>query len=198
MISDLVFPAQLPDCEIAYHPGFLDPDAARDLLDRLSGQTPWRQDSIRLFGKTHPQPRLTALYATNGRPYAYSGITMHPDPFPGGLDALRLRVQAHCGSEFSTCLLNYYRDGRDSNGWHADDEPELGRNPVIASLSLGEPRFFHMKHRTRPGLRYRLLLEPGSLLVMAGPTQHHWLHQIPKSRKTMGPRINLTFRKIPG
>lgn len=186
----------LPDAEVTYIPGFLPPDRADALFGLLLGQVSWRQDDIRLFGKTYPQPRLTALYGESGKTYTYSGITMYPEPFPPALEALRGAVEARTGHAFSTCLLNLYRHGEDSNGWHADNEKELGANPVIASVSLGETRAFHLRHRTDTTLRYKLLLEHGSLLLMGGAMQHHWLHQVPKTRKPVGRRINLTFRKI--
>jgi alkylated DNA repair dioxygenase AlkB len=188
----------LPDAELQYIPGFLPPDRADALFTNLLEGTPWRQDDIRIFGKTYPQPRLTALYGVSGRTYTYSGITMHPEPFPPALENLRSSIEAQSGQTFTTCLLNLYRDGEDSNGWHADNERELGPNPFIASVSLGQTRAFHLKHRTDPSLRFKLLLEHGSLLIMGGAMQHHWLHQVPKTRKPVGQRINLTFRKIIG
>ncbi len=188
--------AALPDADISYHPGFLDAATGQRLFERLMREVPWRQDHIRLFGKRYPQPRLTALYGNNGKSYSYSGITMEPLPFTPELDALKKRLESFCRAEFSTCLLNLYRNGADSNGWHADNEKELGPNPVIASVSLGATRRFKLRHRKIREQRYSLELEPGSLLLMQGPTQHHWLHEIPKTRKPVGPRINLTFRKI--
>ncbi|MBC2839165.1 alpha-ketoglutarate-dependent dioxygenase AlkB [Robiginitalea sp. SC105] len=187
---------ELPDATIRYQAGFLDAEKAGACFETLYRDTPWRQDPIRIFGKTYPQPRLTALYGNNGKSYSYSGIEMQPHPFTPLLQELLEKVSGATGQEYTTCLLNLYRDGSDSNGWHADNEPELGQNPAIASLSLGSPRIFHLKHRQRKDLRVRLLLEPGSLLLMAGATQHHWLHQLPKTRRPIGPRINLTFRKI--
>lgn len=187
---------ELPDATLVFEPDFLPGDEANTLLTSLLQKTPWRQDEIRIFGKTHPQPRLTALFGNNGNSYSYSGITMDPEPFTNELKDLKEKVEQRCGHTFTTCLLNLYRDGHDSNGWHADDEKELGTNPVIASVSLGETRVFHLKHRRQKSLRYRMRLVHGSLLVMRGPMQHHWLHQIPKTRKPVKPRINLTFRSI--
>ncbi len=188
--------ATLPDSDISYHPRFLKETVSDRLFAHLMQTIAWRQDPIRIFGKTYQQPRLTALYGENGKPYTYSGITMHPLPFSPELAALKARIESFCGAQFSSCLLNLYRDGSDSNGWHADNEKELGVNPVIASVSLGAIRKFKLKHRTIREHRTSIELEPGSLLLMQGPTQHHWLHEIPKTRKPVGPRINLTFRKI--
>ncbi len=187
---------ELPEATLLFDPDFLPPGEADALFEHLSGEIPWRQDQIRVFGKQYAQPRLTALFGNNGQTYSYSGITMKPDPFPPKLQALKKQVEASCGHTFTTCLLNLYRDGNDSNGWHADNEKELGQDPVIASVSLGATRAFHLKHRKEKTLRFRMQLGHGSLLVMQGPMQHHWLHQIPKTRKAVGPRINLTFRKI--
>lgn len=157
---------------------------------------PWQQDSIKIFGKVHPQPRLTALFADNSKPYSYSNITMYPHPFTEELEELKNRIEETTGEEFTTCLANLYRTGKDSMGWHADDEKELGPNPAIASLSLGAERIFHLRHRKDTNQRYKVRLPAGSLLLMAGPTQHFWLHQVPKTSRPVEPRINLTFRKL--
>ena len=186
----------LPGADISYFPSFLTDNDARILFEHLSTKTPWQQDEITLFGKTHPQPRLTALYANNQNSYSYSGITMNPHAFSVELKQLKQTVERACQTTFTSCLLNYYRDGKDSNGWHSDDEKELGENPIIASVSLGAERFFHLRHKTDKTLKHKLLLEHGSLLLMQGATQHNWQHQIPKTSKKIGGRINLTFRVI--
>ncbi len=186
----------LEDAELIYFPTFLPALKADHYFNTLSSITQWRQDPITLFGKTYPQPRLTALYGNNGHSYSYSGITMEPLAFNHiHLEILNL-LKHVCNTRFTTVLLNLYRDGQDSNGWHSDDEKELGDNPVIASLSLGAERVFHLKHKKRKEARYRFTLHHGSLLLMQGATQHHWQHQLPKSKKIQEPRINLTFRKI--
>ena len=186
----------LPDCDIWYYPEFLNTKVATECFNQLRQDTPWRQDDIRVFGKIYPQPRLTALYGNNQKPYQYSNIIMQPLQFTPLLKELKEDIDKISGTSFSTCLLNLYRDGQDSNGWHADDEKELGKNPVIASLSLGEERRFHLKHKNNKDLKHKIVLEHGSLLLMKGATQHNWLHQIPKTRKSIGERINLTFRVI--
>ena len=188
--------SELPDSDIVYKKDFLDTNNADELFHYLTNHINWRQDQIKVFGKTYLQPRLTALFGNNGRSYSYSNITMDPLAFNKELEDLRVRIEAISGAQFTTCLLNLYRDGADSNGWHADDEAELGNNPVIASVSLGQARYFHMKHRKLKDKRFKILLEHGSLLLMRGSTQHHWLHQLPKSKRALGPRINLTFRYI--
>ena len=187
----------LPDSDIFYYRGFFNRIEADGLMRGLKENISWRQDDIRVFGKVYPQPRLTALYADNGKPYSYSNITMHPLAFTEDLLLIKNKIESVLpGTAFTTCLLNLYRNGRDSNGWHADDEAELGKNPVIASVSLGEERAFHFKHKDDPSLKHKMVLEHGSLLIMKGSTQHHWLHQVPKTARTIGERINLTFRVI--
>lgn len=186
----------LADSDIWYYPSFLEAEEATRYFNHLRRETPWQQDDIRVFGKTYPQPRLTALYGNNQKPYQYSNIVMHPMKFTPTLESIKTSIEEISGISFTTCLLNLYRGGQDSNGWHADDEKELGINPVIASLSLGEARSFHFKHKENKELKHKMVLEHGSLLVMKGATQHHWLHQIPKTKRIIGERINLTFRVI--
>lgn len=188
--------SDLPDCDIRLTEEFLDAEEAWEIYHILMEETPWKQDNVTVFGKTYPQPRLTALYDIHGKSYTYSGLTLNPLPFTPLLERLRLKVQRESEAEFSTCLLNLYRDGQDSNGWHADNEKALGTNPVIASLSLGATRQFKLKHRDDTSLRTSMPLTHGSLLLMQGQTQHRWLHQIPKTRKEVTPRINLTFRRL--
>ena len=186
----------LKDTEISYDEHFLSHNEASTYFDVLRKETDWQQDRIKVFGKEYDQPRLTALYADNKNPYTYSNITMHPTPFSPVLLEIKSKIEKKLDQTFTTCLLNLYRNGQDSNGWHADNEKELGINPVIASVSLGAERLFHMKHRTDKNQKLKLNLAHGSLLVMSGSTQHHWLHQIPKTKKNVGERINLTFRII--
>jgi len=187
---------ELPDSDIAYYPNFLKEEDACSYFNVLRDVIPWQQDDITIFGKTYPQPRLTALYGNNGKTYSYSNITMTPLEFTPELLKIKSEIEKEAGVEFSTCLLNYYRDGKDSNGWHSDDEKELGQNPVIASLSLGAERFFHLRHKQDKAIKHKVLLEHGSLLLMQGQTQHHWHHQIAKTARKIGERINLTFRII--
>ncbi|MBN7796865.1 alpha-ketoglutarate-dependent dioxygenase AlkB family protein [Parahaliea mediterranea] len=170
------------------------PDA---LAERLIADTPWRRESITLWGKTRLQPRLLAWYGDPGSRYRYSGRTLEPLPWTPLLRQLKDAVERASGARYNSVLLNYYRDGRDSMGMHADDEPELGARPTVASLSLGAERKLVFRHRWRKDLRpVRLPLPSGSLLVMSGDTQAHWKHGIDKLRRACGPRINLTFRRI--
>lgn len=186
----------LPDADIRYTPNFLSIAEADQLFQLLKSQIPWQQDNIKVYGKTYAQPRLTALFGNNGKPYSYSNITMEPHAFTPELKQLKERIDKNANTIFTTCLLNLYRDGKDSNGWHADDEKELGPNPIIASLTLGQERFFHLRYKKDKTLKKKLLLGHGSLLLMKGATQHHWQHQIAKTAKSIDERINLTFRVI--
>jgi len=186
---------QLPDATIHYWPEFLADPAAAQLYRQLEQQTQWRQETVRLFGKQHLTPRLSSWVADEGLDYSYSNLTMQPMAWSDALLDIKKIVEQGAKSTFNSVLLNYYRDGRDSNGWHADNEPELGDQPVIASLSLGAARDFHLRHISNKRLRHSINLQHGSLLLMAGTTQSYWQHHIPK-RALAGPRINLTFRTI--
>ena len=169
--------------------------AYQQLLDRLMAESPWRQQEITVYGKSYRQPRLSAWYGNLG--YSYSGIRLEPEPWTSILLDIKGRVEKLAGHEFNSVLLNYYRDQNDKMGMHSDDETELGRQPVIASLSLGESRTLLLRHKTRKDLAtIKLPLPSGSLLVMRGDTQHYWRHGINAERAHCGPRINLTFRTI--
>ena len=187
---------KIKDGELYYDRFFFSNIEANKYFNLLKKEIQWQQDNIKIFGKIYPQPRLTALYANNNKSYSYSNIKMQPITFTPTLFDIKSKIEKRLNSQFTSCLLNLYRNGQDSNGWHADNEKELGLNPVIASLSLGAERVFHMKHRNDKKEKVKINLTNGSLLVMRGRTQHHWLHQIPKTRKKVGERINLTFRII--
>ncbi len=186
----------LPDAAITYFPHFFDQKEADAIFAKLTSDIPWQQDNICVFGKTHPQPRLTALFGNGGKSYSYSNIKMQPHPWNALLQKIKSRVESVSETKFTSVLLNLYRDGKDSNGWHADNEKELGTNPIIASVSFGAERVFQLKHNTISNLKQNILLEHGSLLLMQGTTKHFWKHQIPKTSKKIGSRINLTFRVI--
>jgi alkylated DNA repair dioxygenase AlkB len=186
----------LPDAAIEYYPDFFPPDKANELFEKLKDEVPWQQDNITVFGQTHPQPRLTALYGNDGKTYSYSNIIMYPHKWNPLLMFIKNEVEDYVGTNFTTVLLNLYRDGKDSNGWHADNEKELGQNPIIASVSFGATRAFHLQHNSNKEWKQKIVLEHGSLLLMKGTTQHFWKHQVPKTAKPIGPRINLTFRII--
>ncbi|SDR65770.1 Alkylated DNA repair dioxygenase AlkB [Gramella sp. MAR_2010_147] len=187
----------LPDAELEYFPDFLNEREADHIYEFLLTLQDWKQDKIKLFGKEILQPRLTALFGEKGKSYKYSGLEMFPKEFPEELLKIKRKCEAiDQGIKFNVCLANLYRDGKDSMGWHADDEKELGKNPVIASLSLGTERIFHLKHKNISTARHKIRLQHGSLLMMKGTTQEFWKHQLPKTKKIVSPRINLTFRRI--
>ena len=189
-----------PDLDLSFDPDFVDPVRADEWFKILDGTIPWRQESIRLFGRTVLVPRLQSWHGDPGSTYRYSGLLLEPVAWTPLLAAIRTEVeQVVGGAPFDSVLVNLYRDGEDSMGWHSDDEPELGAEPEIASVSLGATRTFQLRHRTRRDLdRIDLDLTPGSLLVMRGKTQECWQHALPKRRgkRAPGPRINLTFRRI--
>lgn len=189
----------LPDGEAQLYTGLPLGCEEATLLRRLIDEIDWRQEYITLFGKTHKQPRLVAWYGDPDAHYTYSGKTYQPLPWNSALLDLKKLAEQVSGSSFNSVLLNYYRDGRDSMGLHADDEPELGPEPVIASLSLGATRTLYFRHRSRKELAtVNVPLPSGSLLVMRGETQRNWKHGIRKVARPCGPRVNLTFRHIFG
>jgi len=157
----------------------------------------WEQHVIRIRGKMLACPRLSAWYGDPGANYRYSGLSLEPRPWLPIIRELKFKVEEASEAVFNSVLLNLYRDGADSMGWHSDDEPELGERPVIASLSLGSTRRFRLRHKRRGDLDPVVIgLESGSLLIMKGETQRCWNHQVPKSRRVSAARINLTFRDI--
>ena len=165
------------------------------LLQVIADETAWREEEITVYGKHYLQPRLSAWYGDLG--YSYSGIRLEPLPWTPALLDIKRRVETLVNHQFNSVLLNYYRDQNDSMGMHSDDERELGPEPAIASLSLGEDRIFLLKHKSRKDLKtVKLTLSAGCLLLMQGQTQQYWRHGINKERLVCGPRINLTFRTI--
>lgn len=165
------------------------------LFSKLKSTLAWQEEEILIYGKRCKVPRLMCWYGDRGACYRYSGVDHQPLPWTDELLLIKEKVQSYCQSTFNSVLANLYRNGSDSMGCHADDEKELGQNPVIASLSLGDERLFKLHHKKRK-VTLDINLGHGDLLVMAGTLQHHWVHSIPKTPKLKGPRINLTFRKI--
>lgn len=174
---------------------WLDPADASAAFEDVRREAPWKSESIRIAGKTIPVPRLTAWYGDPGVVYTYSGLRNEPTPWTPRLAALRDAASSAAGAALNSVLLNWYRDGRDSMGWHADNERSLGDDPVIASLSLGAPRRFLLRHAKKRGRAVSLVLPGGSLLIMGGSTQRHYRHAVPKEAEA-GERINLTFRYV--
>ena len=185
----------LPGADLRFDPQWLAAGEADALFATLRDEIPWECHRIRMFGRVVDSPRLSCWIGDPEAVYCYSGARFAPHPWPHALRALRARLGEALGTPFNSVLANRYRDGRDSMGWHSDDEPELGPRPVIASISLGATRRFLLKARTGGGAS-RLELPHGSLLVMAGDTQRHYRHAIPASARPVGERLNLTFRHI--
>jgi alkylated DNA repair dioxygenase AlkB len=186
----------MKDADVMYYPHFFNNELSNNYFKTLLNTVEWQKDTITVFGKTYLQPRLTALYASNKLSYTYSNITMHPKPFTKELLEIKDAIEKVIDAKFTTCLANLYRNGQDSNGWHADNEKELGNKPIIASVTFGAERIFHFKHKYEPNLKTKIILNHGSLLLMKGDTQKNWLHQLPKTKRKIGERINLTFRII--
>ena len=185
---------EVPDAEVGYWRGFFSPDASQELFDGLLEEIRWERPRIRIRGRKVACPRLSGW--EGDATYSYSGITLGPAAWTPQVTAVRRRIEAATGEAFNGVLANLYRDGSDRMGWHADDEPELGPSPVIASASFGAPRRFLLRPKRRGGTSVPIVLEPGSLLLMRGTTQRHWMHSLPPTRRPVGPRINLTFRRV--
>ena len=189
-----VISPDLPDAELLYYRNFLSFDSAQKYFQILYENLDWQQHSIKIFRKTLPQPRLTALYAESEVQYSYSGLTLFPKKFTPELYQISKELEKYTPVHFTHCLTNLYRNGNDSMGLHSDDEKELGKNPLIASISLGATRKFRLKHKVLKDQKFEIDLETCSLLLMQGSTQHFWKHELPKTKKQVSPRINLTFR----
>jgi alkylated DNA repair dioxygenase AlkB len=188
----------LAGAELAFDDGWMAKSEADALFAGLRHAIPWEVHRIRLFGRDLDSPRLSCWIGDPGTGYTYSGRHFEPNPWPVALRAIRARLAGELRIDFNSVLVNLYRDGRDSMGWHSDDERELGAQPVIASLSLGATRRFVLKHRSDPSRKFALELPHGSLLLMRGASQANYRHALPRTAKPVGSRINLTFRSIIG
>lgn len=173
---------------------FLEKEEADRFFELFLNTIPWKDGSIKIFGRKHLKPRLESFHAEDNVTYTYSGNMLMTENFTPDLSEIKERIENQCFEQFNSVLFNLYRNGKDSNGWHADNEKELGIEPFIASLSLGETRIFKLKHQD--GDKLDIPLKHGSLLLMGGQLQHKWKHCIPKSSKRLESRINLTFRNI--
>lgn len=184
------------DAELTFIHGFYEPQACACFMQRLLDETPWRQESITVWGKEYLQPRLSAWHGDSGSSYAYSGLNLRLNPWTPTLRHIRADIERRTQCRFNSVLLNLYRNERDGVGWHSDNERELGPMPVIASLSFGATRVFRLRHKKNVQRPIAIDLTDGSLLIMAGATQRCWHHAILKESLPKGPRINLTFRTI--
>jgi alkylated DNA repair dioxygenase AlkB len=187
---------EMSEADVIFYRAFFTEAQANVFYEELYRNVSWKQEQIKLYGKLIDLPRRTAWYADEGRSYTYSGITVTPNPWMPVLREIQKEIEAVSGVIFNSVLLNLYRGERDSVAWHSDDEPELGCDPVIGSVSFGATRRLQFKHKRDKALRQKIDLPHGSFLLMRGPTQHCWMHQVPKETKPHGPRINLTFRVI--
>ncbi len=183
------------DGEVFYSPNFLTHTEQKQLFDQLIHTIPWESDELIIFGKKITTKRKIAFYSDNGIEYTYSGFRKVGIPWFKELMELKSSIESHCNTSFNACLLNLYHDGDEGMGWHSDNEPELQKEGVIASVSIGITRRFDFKHNSS-NIKKSILLESGSLLCMQGKTQEFWKHQLPKSKKIAQARINLTFRQI--
>jgi len=183
------------DGEVIFYKDFFNTNE-RDFFKELRSHVDWKHDKIKIFGKPTPLPRLTAWYGDEGKSYVYSGIAQDPTPWTDTLLSIKKKIEEVAEVRFNSVLLNLYRDGKDSVGWHSDDEPELGENPVIGSVSFGAIRRFSLRRKETKHNKIEIDLCDGSFLLMQGKTQHCWQHQIAKTSKEVGERINLTFRII--
>jgi alkylated DNA repair dioxygenase AlkB len=175
---------------------FCDAGVAQEWFERVHDEVIWERHRLRLFGREVESPRLSCWVGDPDAVYTYSGARFAPHAWTPTCAELRERVSVLCDERYNSVLCNLYRDGRDSMGWHSDDEAELGIQPCIASLSFGATRRFRLRHRRDPALRLELDLASGSLLLMAGATQRNYRHDLPKSARVLTPRINLTFRRV--
>lgn len=185
----------MPDADVYYYPNWLDLSIADDYLIQLKTNLAWSQDYIRIYGKDVKIPRLQCWMGDADAIYSYSGLTMRPHAWQAPVNQIKALCEEAANQSFNSVLANWYRDGADSMGMHSDDEPELGVQPVIASVTLGAERKFIFKHK-HTGQKHELHLSHGSLLLMQGETQQHWQHGINKTKKAIGDRVNLTFRHI--
>lgn len=188
-------PIKIQNGEYIYAPSFFNVSKADYYFEKLKSEIDWKQEEMIMYGKRLNFPRLTAWYGDNYKPYSFSGITLNPKPWTNDLIDIKRKIETKCNVIFNSVLLNLYRNGKDSISWHTDAEKELGTNPVIASVNFGEARTFQLRHQTTKQ-KIEIELSHGSLLIMQGELQHYWQHQVPKTSKEIGQRINLTFRVI--
>ena len=191
--SDNVLPF---DGEVFFYPGFFNKTDSDHYYQQLLQNVNWKQEPIKMFGKEIMQPRLTAWFGAADKRYSYSGITMQPTDWNTLLLSIKQKIESVAMVNFTGALLNQYRDGRDSMGWHRDNEKELGTNPVIGSVSFGATRKFQLRNYRDKTIVRNINLTHGSFLLMRGATQHNWEHQVPKTSEDPGARINITFRVI--
>ena len=183
------------DGELYLVKGYYSANDAQQLFNTLLQSLAWKEEKIFLYGRWVKVPRLMCWYGDKEASYQYSGVDHQPLPWIEPLLCLKQKIELQYQCSFNSVMANLYRNGADSMGCHADDEKELGKNPFIASLSFGEERLLKFRHYQNKQI-VNVMLAHGDLLLMAGETQHHWRHELPKTKKNKTERINLTFRKI--
>ena len=186
---------EIQDGEYIFIKNFFDQLESKKYFDLLLKNILWKQEKMNMYGKEIPFPRLTAWYGDNDKPYSFSGISLSPNEWTSELLEIKKKIEKETEATFNSVLLNRYRDGSDSISWHTDAEKELGKDPIIASVNFGATRKFQLKHM-KTNEKIELELSNGSLLIMQGSLQHYWKHQVPKTKKKISERINLTFRVI--
>jgi len=184
------------DADVSLYQSLYSTIEADLLFNELKREVEWGQEEIVMYGQKYKVPRLTAWYGDKDKAYTYSGITSYSKPWTSCLLNIKEKIEKLSQSSFNSVLLNFYRSGADGVAWHSDDEQELGKSPIIGSVSFGQKRSFQMKHKTKINERKVINLGQGDFLLMKGKTQHYWVHQIPKSKVHMEERINLTFRRV--
>lgn len=184
------------DGEAYFYPDLFSKEESDKLLDSLTKNIDWKQEPVIIMGRKIMQPRLTAWYGDEGKSYTYTGVTMRPSAWTEDLLFIKEEIEKHSGQKFNSALLNYYRNGYDSVGWHRDNEKSLGINPIIGSVSFGAKRHFFFRHFKDKELKRKIELTHGSFLLMAGQTQHLWMHSIQKELGVSSGRINITFRHV--
>ena len=196
LFNDLLLNSGLPAGLVDYRPGVFAPAESGRLMEKFIRDIPWQQKSQLLYGREVITPRLTAWFGDLGVDYSLTGNSREPLPWTPELLLIKNKIEPFSGAKFDSVLLNYYRDGNDSVSWHTDNDGVPGKNWVVASVSFGQPRRFDFRSRDDHAVKYSLILENGSYLLMKGGFQEGWQHRVPKEKGAMGPRINLTFRKL--
>jgi alkylated DNA repair dioxygenase AlkB len=186
---------EIQNGEYQYYPKFFNTNESKIYFDDMINNILWKQESMIMYGKKIPFPRLTSWYGDDEKPYSFSGIKLNPNKWTKTLLEIKDKITIHTDAKFNSVLLNRYRNGNDSISWHTDAEKELGNNPIIASVNFGATRKFQLRH-INTGEKVEIELQNGSLLIMQGSLQHYWQHQVPKTSRNISERINLTFRVI--
>jgi alkylated DNA repair dioxygenase AlkB len=186
-----------PSALVEYRSKVFEETESNVLLQQFIHELPWEQITRIMYGKKIITPRMTVWFGDPLSNYSLGAVPEHPLPWTKELITIKNKVKELAGIDFNTVLLNYYRDGNDSVAWHSDNDGIPGRNKIVASVSFGQPRIFEFRNRKDHRMKYSMVLENGSYLLMKGDFQDQWEHRVPKTLKVMKPRVNLTFRLMP-